>query len=878
MSDEVIELQAIRRGQVALVGGKAAQLGELTAIDGIDVPPGFCVTTAAFRRLVTPAVAEPLRRLAELAEDDLPTRRAVAAELRLTAEAVTLPADLVAAVTAATARLGEGTPVAVRSSATAEDLPTASFAGAHDSFLGVVGAKAVLDHVRRCWASLFTERAIAYRQRQGIDHREVAMAVVVQQLVDARAAGVLFTADPVTGHRGRPSVEAVLGLGEQLVAGQVRPDVYRVHDQVVSADLSTQEQALEPAPAGGTRTRAVPAGLRGRPVLTDAQVLALVELGRRVEARAGHPQDIEWCLDDNGFRLVQARPITTAFPIPQETDGGRHVYVSVGHQQMMTDPMKPLGISVWQLTSRAPMRHAGGRLFVDVTPVLSTPSGRATYLTALSRSDPLIGDALRTVLERGDIVPDLPDPDLTDPDLTDPDPGGPGAAGRPRADLHGPSPRDLDPAIVTTLVQSSRAGLTQTRSTLAAAAGPAVFDAIRADVAQLQRVLFVPENLQAIRASVETSWELGERLREWLGVSDAVDTLTLSAPDNVTSQMGLDLLDLADVIRPHRQVVDALRQAQDDSVLARLPRYAGGRQAQRAIESYLERYGMRCPGEIDLTRPRWREEPTTLFRMVLAAVDTAEPGAAARRTEQGRRAAQQLQDELLARLRELPDGDRRADQVEAMIRQVRAFIGYREYPKYHLVSRYFLYKQALLAEADRLVRAGVLRDREDAFFLTLDELEQVVRSQRADRDLIEGRRQAFGGYAALTVPRVLTSDGEAVVGAYRRSDVPDGALVGLAVSAGVVEGRARVVTDLAHAELAAGDILVTTYTDPSWTPALVLAGALVTEVGGLMTHGAVVAREYGLPAVVGVEHATTLIRDGDRVRVDGSRGYVERLA
>jgi pyruvate,water dikinase len=212
-----------------------------------------------------------------------------------------------------------------------------------------------------------------------------------------------------------------------------------------------------------------------------------------------------------------------------------------------------------------------------------------------------------------------------------------------------------------------------------------------------------------------------------------------------------------------------------------------------------------------------------------------------------------------------------------MIDRVRTFAGYREYPKYGKVSRDFVYKQALMEEAERLVQAGVLREKEDIYYLRFEEIQHVARANRVDDQLIRRRKDAFRSYQALTPPRVLTSEGEAVTGSYRRADLPAGALVGLAVSAGIIEGRARVILDMANADLEAGDILVTAFTDPSWTPLFVAIKGLVTEVGGLMTHGAVIAREYGLPAVVGVENATRLIRDGQRIRVHGTDGYVEIL-
>ncbi|MBN9619753.1 MAG: phosphoenolpyruvate synthase, partial [Actinobacteria bacterium] len=254
-----------------------------------------------------------------------------------------------------------------------------------------------------------------------------------------------------------------------------------------------------------------------------------------------------------------------------------------------------------------------------------------------------------------------------------------------------------------------------------------------------------------------------------------------------------------------------------------------------------------------------------------------EPGAAARRFEQGRGQAEEKEREVLARLRTLPDGMQKAEETKRMIDRVRTFAGFREFPKYGMVCRSFVYKRALLAEAERLVTAGALDDREDVFYLRFEEFREAVRTGRVDRELVRRRREAFRSYQAPTPPRVFTSDGEIVTGTYRRDDVPPGALPGLPVSAGTVEGRARVVVDMAKADVDAGDILVTTYTDPSWTPLFVGIAGLVTEVGGLMTHGAVIAREYGLPAVVGVENATGLIRDGQRIRVHGTAGYVEIL-
>jgi phosphoenolpyruvate synthase/pyruvate phosphate dikinase len=861
----VLGFQEIDQTQVALVGGKGANLGELSRIEGLRVPAGFCVTTDAFQRIVAdaPSINDQLVRLSRLKADDREAIRALSAEIRRTIEGIAIPEDLAVAITGPLARLGEQAAYAVRSSATAEDLPTASFAGQQDTYLNVVGPAAILQHISRCWASLFTERAVTYRLRNGVDQRKVHMAVVVQQMVFPVAAGVLFTADPVTGNRKVTSVEASFGLGEALVSGLVNADIYTVRDdEVVARVVGTKQLAIYAAPSGGTQEQAVQSERQQQPALTDAQVVRLVHLGRRIEAHFGRPQDIEWCLFDDDFQIVQSRPITTLFPIPVAEDQENHVYVSVGHQQMMTDAMKPLGLSIWQLTTRAPMAEAGGRLFVDVTPMLASPAGRAGLLGLLERSDPLIGDALRTVLDRGDFIRSVPDD---------------GPAGAPRPVLP-PAPSEIDPAIVGELIGRSQASNAAARRDIRTKSGPALFDFILADLQDLKQFLFDPQSIQAIMAGMEATWWLNEQMQAWLGEKNAADTLTQSVPNNVTSEMGLALLDVADVIRPYPDVVAFLQQVTGEDFLDELPKFAGGQEARDAIRAYLDKYGMRCVGEIDITRPRWSERPTTLVPMILGNIKNFEPGAGERRFEQGRQEALKKEQELMERLRALPDGERKTDEAKRMIDRVRNFAGYREYPKYGWVSRYFVYKQALLEEAERLVLAHVLRDKEDIFYLTFQELHDAVRTHRVDDQLIRQRKAAFTSHQALTPPRVLTSDGEVISGAYRRDDLPAGALVGLPVSAGTVEGRARVILDMAAADLEAGDILVTAYTDPSWTPLFVAIKGLVTEVGGLMTHGAVIAREYGLAAVVGVENATKLIKDGQRIRVHGTDGYVEILS
>src|SRR6516164_1519478 len=404
----VLPIEQIVATQLGSVGGKAAQLAELSRIEGVRVPPGFCVSTDAFWSVVaaTPSLGGGIDELSRYNPDNQDALRTLCATIREQIEAAPLPAGLATSVTRLIAASGAAAAWAVRSSATAEDLPGASFAGQYDTYLNVVGAPAVLRHISRCWASLFSERAVAYRARTGVDHRAAGMAVIVQRLLDPRSAGVLFTADPVTSDRTVACVEAVFGLGEALVSGRIEPDSYRVqHSTVISTSIGDKPFAVQAAADGGTAEIPVPDGRRRQPVLTDAEVLQLVELGRRIEARLGAPQDIEWCLVDDSFHIVQSRPITTLFPVPAAADDEYHVYVSVGHGQMMTDAMRPLGISVWRHTALIPMHAAGGRLFVDVTARLMSPTTRGPTLDVFGRGDPLMRDALETVLSRDDVLP-----------------------------------------------------------------------------------------------------------------------------------------------------------------------------------------------------------------------------------------------------------------------------------------------------------------------------------------------------------------------------------------------------------------------------------------------------------------------------------------
>ncbi|MES5866022.1 phosphoenolpyruvate synthase [Bacillus cereus group sp. RP32] len=868
MSSFVLDFQEIENTQLALVGGKGLNLGELSSVQGIQVPEGFCVTTVGYEKAIeqNDELQTLLQQLTKLKMEERAQIDGISKKIREVIMAVEIPSEVVEAVAHYLSRFGNEHAYAVRSSATAEDLPYASFAGQQDTYLNIIGKEAILQHVRKCWASLFTERAVMYRMQNDFEHNQVSICVVVQKMVFPEASGILFTADPVTSNRKVVSIDASFGLGEALVSGLVSADNYKVKEgEIVDKMIATKKLAIYALKEGGTEKKQIDPVQQKIQTLSEQQILQLAQIGRQIEAYFECPQDIEWCLVDDTFYIVQSRPITTLYLIPEANDGENHVYISVGHQQMMTDAMKPLGLSFFLLTTSAPMRKAGGRLFVDATKQLASPASRDYLVNTLGKSDPLVRDALTTIIERDNFITLLPD----DEKEKSVGKSGPPASSQPQV--------ENNPAIVMDLIKRNQASIEELKRNMQTKSGVDVLDFILEDIQQLKKILFHPQSMAVIMAGMNASTWMNEKMEHWLGEKNAADTLSQSVQNNITSEMGLALLDVADVIRPYQEVITYLQHVENDNFLDEIVQFKGGEEARDAILTFLNKYGMRCSGEIDITKTRWSEKPTTIIPMILNNIRDFEAGASKRKFEEGLQEALKKEEELVNRLQHLPNGKQKVEEMKRMVRNIRNFIGYREYPKYGMINRYFIYKQALLKEAKQLVQSGVIREVDDIYYLTFEELHEVVRTNKLDYELIQKQKNDYKLYEKLTPPRIMTSDGEIITGKYKRENLPADAIVGLPVSSGVIEGRARVILNMEEANLEEGDILVTAFTDPGWTPLFVSIKGLVTEVGGLMTHGAVIAREYGLPAVVGVENATKLIKDGQRIRVHGTEGYIEVL-
>lgn len=865
MNSMIISLSDIEDKDINLVGSKAHNLGKLTKIPIINVPGGFCVTVAAYREATAQSrvFQDLLCELDQLTPKQREQITHLSRRIREEILELEIPNSVRKEIEHQLDMLGPDQAFAVRSSSTAEDLPQASFAGQYDSFLNIRGIEAVLDHISRCWASAFSDRAVLYRIENGVEHN-AALAVIVQNMVSPEVSGVLFTADPTSDSRETTAINAAFGLGEALVSGLVSPDTYCVREQQITKKvIGAKELAYYPAEAQGTVVKPSTASERKAQALTDAQILELADLGKTIEAHFGFPQDIEWCLANGVFYIVQSRPITALYPIPEMRGESKQVFVSVGHQQMMTDAMKPLGLSFYLLTTPAPMVTAGGRLFVDITPRLATEEGRQSLLSTLGASDPLMKDGLLTLFEH----PDFRLPETSNQDA---DPS--------KATVRAPGVEDNsapNPQTVPNLIAQHQVSIAALRKNISTKSGPELFRFIREDIKTLRSNLF--QGMDVITAAMQASAWLNQKIADWLGEKDAADILAQGVEHNITSQMGLDLLDLADVIRPYPEIISYLEQTRESNFLDELRQFEGGNEVRQAILVFLEKYGVRCEGEIDITRPRWAENPRALIPIILSNIKNFEPGDGRKLLAEQRQRALNKINEILGRLQNLPDGEQKAAEAKLMIDTLRSYSGYREYPKYVMVTWYYIYKQALLQEAEKLVHEGLIEQPEDVYYLTFDEFEAAVVILELDVKIIEKRKREYRFFQRLTPPRIMISDGEIIAGKYNTENLPPNAIPGLAVSNGIVEGRARVILNLEDANLEEGDILVTTFTDPSWTPLFLSIKGLVTEVGGLMTHGSVIAREYGIPAVVGAVDAVKRIKDGQRIRVNGTEGYIELL-
>lgn len=880
MHDLVVSLMDLGRGSLAMAGGKAANLGELLRA-GLPVPPGFCVTTAAYREVARdPSVRAAIERLAAVDRGDAAGLAAGALAVREALLVAPVPEAIRAACAGAYAGLGGEVVVAVRSSATAEDLPDASFAGQQDTLLGVRGEAAVIAAIRRCWASLFSERAVAYRAPRGIAPDAVELAVVVQALVPASIAGVLFTADPLSGRRTRAVIDASPGLGEAVVSGAVNPDHFEVEGgKVVLRRIGDKRVRIDAEP-GVSGTQTVEVAASDEPCVNDAELHALVALGERIAAHFGAPQDIEWALDDRRRpAIVQSRPITTLYPLPPDAPVGPElaVYLNFNVAQGVFQPLTPMGVQCWRLMTGAlarkagfdvstyggaPFVHEGGhRLLFDITTLLRHPLGRKAALAGFSRMEARSAAAIRHIVD---------DPRLA---LR----GGSWlsvlkivlrAAWRTRVPLR----------VVSALRDPARArARAWALADEALALGEVATDATAEQrLAAMHRMLLTgfPAVFLATAPTMAAGMlclQLARRLLGDLATAEEIEATLRGLPFNPTTEMDLELWAGSRRIAADPESRAALLATPREGVVSGHRAGTLPPVLQAVLDGFLTKFGARGVAEIDIGVARWGEDPSHVIGALANYLAQDRPELAPDlQFERARGVAEAMITTLVARAR--AKGRLRGKLVKFAFDRMRALAGMREAPKFFIVRMLARARALLLGIGATLQAAGRLARADDVFMLTMPELQAAL--QGVDpRPLVLARRGSFERERERRhLPRVLLSDG---TDAETLLPAPTGGgLTGTPASAGRVTGLARVVIDPSGARIEPGEILVAPSTDPGWTPLFLTAGGLVMEMGGAMSHGSVVAREYGIPAVVGVAHATTRITTGQRITVDGGAGTV----
>jgi rifampicin phosphotransferase len=879
----LVDFSDIDSSMINAVGGKALNLGIMSS-GNLPVPGGFCVTTEAYRLVVANRLDDLMGKLADATDGSAVA--AAAEEARRRVLAIEVPDELRTAITDRYGALGEDEPVAVRSSATAEDLAYASFAGQQDSYLNVIGSAALLDAVRQCWASLWTDRAISYRNANDIDHRSVALAVVVQRMIDAAAAGVMFTANPITGSRNETVIDANPGLGEAVVSGAVNPDhfvVNSVDDRIVTRRLGDKRVMITSRPGGGTAHQEL-ADASSEACLDDAQVLQLVDLGQEVQREYGAPQDTEWALDSVGrFWLTQARPITTLYPLPRTHRPGLRVLFCFTLAQGLTRPITPMGIAAFRLIGSSvastigipipqplagpPAMHAiGQRLFLDITNVLRNRIGRRAIIAIFGVMEARASAVLKTLAQR-------PEFSIID---------APGHA--VLRHIAGALLRNKVPvraALALANPEWAYRGIAATERRLRRALTPPV------DATAAQRLDFVEQQLGylfllvprtvAYAASGFLMLGASRRLLRDVARPGELQEVMRGLPHNVTTEMDLKLWELTTQIRSDEASLQVFTNLAVPDLLQRYRDRALPPLAQRGLQGFLRRFGHRAVAEIDLGLPRWSEDPSHVLGVIsnYLRLGDGDPDPVLQ-FRAGEAKAESMVSSLTARAAER--SRLRARLAGWTLRRVRQLAGLRESPKFLLIVALAAMREQLKEVGHHLSAAKTIEQVDDVFFLDLGDARRGLAGEDL-RALVEERREAYEQELRRRhIPRLLLSDGTEPEAAAAVGARADGALAGSPASAGTVTGRARVVLNPVGAHLEPGEILVAPSTDPGWTPLFLTAAGLVMEMGGTVSHGAVVAREYGIPAVVGVPEATHKIQTGQLITVDGASGLVTLAA
>jgi phosphohistidine swiveling domain-containing protein len=876
----VVPLDSIGTIDKAAVGSKAASLVRLWNA-GLPVPDGFFVGGSLYR--------EHLERNNLVVRIKSAVKKKGRADPALLSD---LREAIIKAPMAETQRLdieknynllGAGR-IAVRSSATAEDLPDHSFAGQYDSYLGISSLPECIEAVKKCWASLWTQRAFEYRQKNNIDHLQVDMAVIVQALITADTSGVIFTADPLTGRRESIVIESCFGLGETLVSGQVTPDrfVYDRKKQKLQT-WSISEKKIEHVldDNGSVQEQSISEERSKTRTLNKKQIKRLAKCAERVEAKFGCPQDIEWAIKNNRIWLLQSRPITN-LPTPKEKSWeDRQVWCNIPAREVLPDVVTPATLSLIENLAETMFDPALWTLCMDRGnhPFFGVLAGRvyfnANIWIAVINALPIVRDydfskdigsepGLHEIIE---IEKTMTDDDLPDLNFK-----------RFRCFLKIPM------IIFGWLADTRRKGqsiIDQTKKMndkwqSIDPAGLSIQEIISRckdiiqdfrDICSQSLYLF---NVMAAYPTLETICS------KWLpDEQQCAKRLLAGLGDMEDANSGLDLWRLALLADSNLQLREIILSNDDwQTIRVKLKEINSGKEFLERWEEFMDRHGFHCRAEIELFNPRWAETSDyilSLLRSYVGSIGKSDPLENHAKSEQQR---EQLARKCRKRLR----NPFKRMFFNFLLARAQYGSVFRENVKCEIVRLIYNLRIILLELGRKLHNESIIKNPVDVFFLKLEELEPVIQGKAGFevKETIAAHRAEYDQWQKVTPPSTIVGRYDPKKSAPEQYDTDTEALRGLAVSAGVATGKARVILRADEKQqLLPGEILVAPFTDPGWTPYFVPAVAIVMDQGSLLSHGSIVAREYGIPAVVNVGYATKIIKTGQKIQVDGNQGIVK---
>lgn len=868
----VLRFDEVGRDHINHVGGKGANLGEMVAA-GLPVPPGFCVTAQAYRHAIQAAgLNDPIQEiLHKLTLEDRAQLEEGSAEIRTLIQQAPIPNEIAEPVAESYRWLGgqlgrERVPVAVRSSATAEDLPGASFAGQQDTYLNIRGDEQLLEHVRCCWASLWTDRAVTYRIKQGFDHWLVHLCVVVQAMIDAEVSGILFTANPVSGNRSEAVINASWGLGEAIVSGMVNPDtitVDKTRKAVVSRQAGTKEMAIVYGENGGTVEVETSGEQRVAEALTDDQALELAEWGQRIEIHYDAPQDIEWGYADGKWYVLQARPITTLTDVEEYS---RSMFVDI-----FPDPLSPVFLGVVERLFGAMLEFTIRYLRFtppDAVPPIATFYNQPYFTRSyIEQAFSPLSPRVRVPLVTGIINP-----------FSQHEQQAPRELSIPFLRMTANTLKFLIrfPKLIPGLLSQYHANVARLANLdMESRTDEQIVQAVRQLVYEDASLLLNYDYLM-ITGMRRTYELLGTLLHPTFG--DETDEwrtkLVSGVTGNVTMETNLRLWDLAQVAKQSPEVSQILRESAPNEVRARLEEEPKAEAFLKELDRFLAEFGHR-EVRMDILYPTWVEDPAPVFSFMRGYLDSDESQSPHFHQDRLVAERKEITDRALARMRQTVSGRLlRAPIFRWILEQTQEHTRERDTMHFELTRLFPPARRAFIELGRRWKEAGLFERVDDIYYITLDEMLDLSRSPEPVQELIQERREEFEASKHRPWPVIVRGDQEIYLESVM-SESGEGDLSGIAGSPGVVSGSVRLVRSPEEFDrLQKGEILVAPMTNPVWTPLFAIAGGLITEIGGILSHGAIVAREYGIPAVMSVAGATKLLSDGQQVTVDGDRGVV----